>query len=97
VYELLVYDFKVDQIVKTNLEYINQVEFKKNEDYRQVEEKKVDDPEKKDEKDIKEVEEEVTDAKGREGILIKQIEYALNKEKFIQQLQSLNGFPSLSL
>jgi hypothetical protein len=91
-YELLVYDFKVDQIVKTNVEYISQVEFKKTEDYRQVEEKKLDDPEKKDEKDNKEVEEEVTDAKGREGILIKQIEYALNKEENQPTITKLKWF-----
>jgi PAS domain-containing protein len=92
-YELLVYDFKVDQIVKTNIEFLSQVEFKKNEDYKQVEEKKEDsDPEKKEENEKKEIEEEVTDAKGREGILIKQIEYALNKEENQPTITKLKWF-----
>jgi hypothetical protein len=85
-FKLLTYDYKQNAIVEVT-EWIkeSQVEYKRNEDTR----KKSDDPinkleKKKNAKDQTEQieeEEEVKDNQGKENILIKQIEYALNKEE----------------
>jgi hypothetical protein len=96
-YELLDYDFKVDQIVKTKLT----ISVKLNLSILGTihgEEKKLNNFESKDEKHNKEYEEETIDAKGREGILTKQVKCnASHKERNQPTITNLKWFSSLHL
>lgn len=82
-FKFLIYDYKKDALVEVvDWEKESHVEYKKNEDFKKKDQSEVKTDSSKTAKEKQEVvEEEVNDNQGKEGIIIKQIEYALSKEE----------------
>jgi hypothetical protein len=81
--KFLIYDNKKETLIEvTDWVKDSQVEFKKTEDFKKKEEEVVKQEQNAEKKEnLEGVEEEVVGDQGKEGILIKQIEYALSKEE----------------